>query len=222
VTGVTIFCDPALRPALEALAPLAGMQVGILSAPPPAMLEQIRRRTRDDVLVTLSTAMDQAAAQNFIDPTTRIDGFSNPLVLATLAGCATKLTAKINPPSNAAGLRIAVTDATIISGLDGKALLAANGFPLGANTIIGAASTQDALFLLLGGEADAALIYRTDAKSNAGIASLSTLQAGPALTAISAAVNAKSTSPGAKSLLTLMRSQAGAAALAAAGLEIAA
>jgi ABC-type molybdate transport system substrate-binding protein len=219
VTGVTVFCDTALRPAMQALAPLAGTGIAILSAPPPAMLEQIRRHTRDDVLVTISTAMDQASAQNFIDPTTRIDGFSNPLVLA---GRAAGPGAKIAPPAGAAGLRIAVTDNTIISGLDGKALLAANGFALGANTILGAASTQDAMFLLLAGEADAALIYRTDAKSDPRLAILATLQAAQALTAVSAAVNAKSTSPGAKSLLTLMRSPAGAAALAAAGLEIAA
>ena len=85
--GVTLFCDPPLRPAMRALVKLAGVPVAILSAPAVAMIEQIRRHTRDDVLVTVSAAMDRAVGQNFVDPKTRIDGFSNPLVLASAGRC---------------------------------------------------------------------------------------------------------------------------------------
>ncbi len=208
-----MFCDPALRPAMQALAPLAGVKLAILCAPAPAMLAQLARHTRDDVLVTVSASMDQAAAQNFIDPKTRIDGFSNPLVLAGLTGGAVK-------PSNTSGLRIAVTDNTLISGLDGAGLLAADGFAPGVNRLVGTANTQDALFLLLNGAVDAAVMYQTDAKSNAGVSVLSTLQAGAALTAVSAAVNAKAVSPNASALLNVMRSPAGVAALNDAGLEM--
>ncbi len=212
--GLTVFCDPALRPAIKALAPLAGVEIAILSAPAPAMLAQIARHTRDDVLVTLAASMDQAAAQNFIDPKTRVDGLSNPLVLAGLTGGGISF--------RATGLRIAVTDNTIISGLDGAALLAANGVSPGANRLVGTANTQDALFLLLTGAVDAAVTYQTDAKSCAGIGILTMLHATAALTAFSAAVNAKSISPNAGALVNLMRSAAGIAALNAAGLEIAA
>jgi ABC-type molybdate transport system substrate-binding protein len=213
MSGVTVFCDPALAPAMQALAPLAAVKLAILCAPAPAMLAQIARHTRDDVLVTISTSMDQAAAQNFIDPKTRIDGFSNPLVLAGLAGGA--------KPSNAR-LRIAVTDDTVISGLDGAALLAANGFAPGDNRLVGTADTQDALFLLLNGAVDAAVVYRTDAKSSARVEIMRPLQADAALTAVSAALTAKAVSPNASALLNLMRAANGMAALSAAGLELAA
>lgn len=221
MSGVTIFCDPSLRPAIRALALLAGTDVAILSAPAPSMVEQIRRHTRDDILVTISTTMDQAASQNFIDPKTRIDGFSNPLVLAALGTRAAGLARKITSPGTAAGLRIAVTDNTVISNLDGKSLLAANGFSTGSNTLIGTASTQDALFLLLTNAVDMALVYQTDAKSDPAIVILTTLTAVPALTAFSAAINAKAVSPTAQSVLGVMRSPPGIAALTAAGLEIA-
>jgi len=212
-SGVTVFCDPPLRPAMRALVPLAGMQVAILSAPAVAMIEQIRRHTRDDVLVMVSAAMDRAAGQNFIDPKTRIDGFSNSLVLAVPAG-------RLAGGGLPAGARVAVTDDTVISGLDGGAVLAANGYK--GVRLSGVASTADAMFMLLSGAVDAALVYKTDAKDVPGMQILATLTADPALTAVSAAVSAKAISPRAGALLNLMRSAAGVAALSGAGLEISA
>ncbi len=208
--GVTLFCDPPLRPAMRALVKLAGVPVAILSAPAVAMIEQIRRHTRDDVLVTVSAAMDRAVGQNFVDPKTRIDGFSNPLVLAA----AGRFTGGALP----AGARVAVTDNTVISGLDGATVLAANGYA--AVRVTGTASTADAVFLVLTGKADAAVVYQIDATAEPGLAVLAVLKADPAVTAFSAARNARSISPNAQSFLTLMRSPAGAAALKAAGLEV--
>jgi ABC-type molybdate transport system substrate-binding protein len=115
-----------------------------------------------------------------------------------------------------------VTDDTVISGLDGAALLAANGFAPGANRLVGTADTQDALFLLLNGAVDAAVVYRTDAKSSARVEIMRPLQADAALTAVSAALTAKAVSPNASALLNLMRAANGMAALSAAGLELAA
>lgn len=211
--GVTVFCDPPLRPAIKALAPLAGVPIAVLSAPAPAMVEQIRRHTRDDVLVTISTVMDRAAGLNFIDPTSRIDGLSNPLVLAALAG---RFTGAALPP----GARVAVTDNTAISGLDGGAVLAANGYKM--LRLSGVASTADAAFCLANGMVDAAVVYQTDARAEPGVEILAVLKSDPALTRFSAAVNARAVSPTAAGLLNLMRAPAGAAALQAAGLEIAA
>jgi ABC-type molybdate transport system substrate-binding protein len=208
--GVTVFCDPPLRPAMWALAPLAGVPVAVLSAPAPAMIEQIRRHTRDDVLVTVSRSMDRAASQNFVDPKTRIDGFCNPLVLAAAA--------RFAGAALPAGARVAVTDNTEISGLDGAAVLAANGYK--AARLTGTASTADAMFLLATGRVDAAVVYQTDARAAPGVQILATLTADPALTAFSAAVNANAKSPNAQALLNLMRAPAGAAALQSAGLEM--
>jgi len=210
--GITVFCDPPLRPAMRAVAALAGAPVAILSAPARSMVQQIQRHTRDDVLVTISTAMDQAAAQNFIDPRTRIDGLSNPVVLAARAG---RFSGATLPP----GTRVAVTDNTIISGMDGAAILAASGFT--GVKLSGTATTADAIFALLTGAADAAVVYQTDARAEPTLQILATLKAAPALTAFSAAVNASARSPDAKTLLTLMQSPAGAAALTQAGLELA-
>ena len=50
------------------------------------MLAQIQRHTRNDVLFTLSGAMDQAVQLRLVRPETRVDGFANQLVLACLAG----------------------------------------------------------------------------------------------------------------------------------------
>jgi len=211
--GVTVFCDPPLRPAMWAVAKLAGVPIAVLSAPAAAMVEQIRRHTRDDVLVTGSAAMDRAAGLNFIVAQSRIDGFCNPLVLAAPAG-------RFAGAALPAGTRVAVTDDTVISGLDGAAVLAANGFS--GLRMIGTASTADAVFLVLTGEADAAVVYQTDAKAAAGLQSLAVLKADGALTAVSAAQNAKSVSPSAGFFLRLMRSPAGMAALGDAGLEVAA
>ncbi len=212
--GVTVFCDPALRPAMRALDPLsraqAGAPIAVLSAPAPAMLAQIQRHTRNDVLFTLSRAMDQAVAQNFVVPRTRVDGFTNRLVLAAR-----------NRGVLGAGAKIAVTDNTVISGLDGAAILAANSIKTGGG-LIGAASTQDVAFLVATGAADAGLVYLTDVKADPRLVVLAVLTADAALTSYSGAVNARAVSPNAQAFLNLARIQNGAAVLRDAGLELAA
>ena len=72
--GVTVFCDPTLRPAMRSLDPIsrtqAGAPVSVLSAPAMSMLAQIQRHTRNDVLFTLSAAMDQAVQLQLVRPET--------------------------------------------------------------------------------------------------------------------------------------------------------
>lgn len=224
--GVTVFCDPALGPAMRSLDRIsrvqAGAPVSVLSAPATLMLAQLQRHTRNDVLFTLSGAMDLAIQLRLVRPETRIGGFTNPLVLAGLKDRGAAAGDKASLPDMLAGARIAVTDDTVASGLDGRAVLGANGLTEAAgNRVTGAANTADVSFLVTTGAADIGLVYRTDVLADPRLAVLAPLEAGPALTNYVAAVNAKAVSPNARALLEVMRSPAGNAALRAAGLEIA-
>lgn len=222
--GVTVFCDPSLRPAMRALDPIARAQAGapvsVLSAPALSMLAQIQRHTRNDVLLTLSGAMDLAVQLQLVRPETRVDGFSNPLVLAWLSARGTQPVLPPGLPAMLAGAKLAVTDNTVASGLDGRAVLAANGLtPSGQ--VMGAATTADVAFLITTGAANIGLLYLTEVKADPRLTVLATLNADPALTNYSAAVNAKAVSPNAQALLKVMRGTAGSAALRASGLEMA-
>lgn len=222
--GVTVFCDPELHAAMRSLDRIsraqAGAAVSVLSAPAPLMLAQIQRHTRNDVLFTLSSAMDMAVQLNLVRPETRIDGFSNQLVLARLN--------QGNPaPADPAalvqaisGLRLAVTDNTVASGLDGRAVLDQNGLAAG-NRVLGAANTADVAFLVTTGAADIGLVYRTDVKADPRLMVLATLDTAPVLTSYAVAVNAKAVSPNAQALLNVMRGAEGCSALRSAGLKVA-
>ncbi len=221
--GVTVFCDPTLAPAISRFDPIAraraGAPVAVLSTVAAGMLAQIQRHTRNDVLFTLSTAMDQAVQSGFAVPCTRVDGFANALVLAGLTG-------RFAAPANASALalltmgrKIALTDNTTASMLDGRAVLAAN--QLSAGAILGTANTGDAAFLLTSHVADLALIYRTDALADPRLAILAILSADPALTNYSVAVNTHAVSPNALALLGLINSPGGHDLLRQSGLETA-
>jgi ABC-type molybdate transport system substrate-binding protein len=98
--------------------------------------------------------------------------------------------------------------------------LKANGLAP-AGQVMGAATTADVAFLLVTGAADIGLVYLTDVKADPRLTVLATLNADPALTHYSGAVNAKAVSPNAQALLNVMRSTAGSASLRAAGLGVA-
>lgn len=223
--GVTVFCDPTLGPAMRSLGRIswaqAGAPVSVLSAPAMSMLAQLQRHTRNDVLFTLSGAMDHAVQLRLVRPETRVDGFANQLVLACLAGNGVAAKDKAGLLSLLAGARIAVTDDTVASGLDGRAVLDANGLTQAAgDRVIGAANTADVAFLVTTGAADIGLVYMTDVRADERLAVLATLDADPALTNYAAAVNAKAVSPNAQAVLNVMRSPEGSASLRAMGLEV--
>ena len=222
--GVTVFCDPTLGPAMRSLDGVsraqAGAPVSVLSAPAMSMLAQLQRHTRNDVLFTLSSAMDQAVKFGLVRPETRIDGFTNLLVLAGLVGHVP--TGNAGLPRMLAGTKLAVTDNTVASGLDGRAVLDANGLTQAAgNGVMGAANTADIVFLIMTGVVDVGLVYLTDVRAEARLTVLSTLTADPALTNYSGAVNKKAVSPNAQALLNVMRGYQGHKVLRDAGLEIA-
>ena len=224
--GVTVFCDPTLGPAMRSLNRIsreqAGAPVSVLSAPATLMLEQLQRHTRNDVLFTLSAAMDMAIQLMLVKPETRVNGLSNQLVLAGLAGSGLAAKAKAGPEAMLAGARIVVTDNTVASGLDGRAVLDDNGLTQAAgNRVIGAANTGDVAFLITTGAADIGLIYLTDVRADERLVVLAPLKADSSLTNYSAAVNAKAVSPKAQAVLDVMRSIGGSTTLRVAGLEVA-
>ncbi len=201
----------------------AGAPVSVLSAPAMLMLAQIQRHTRNDVLFTLSNAMDMAVQLQLVRPETRVDGFSNPLVLAAMSDRATAPAGTAGVLAMVAAARLAVTDDTAASGLDGRAVLDANGLTQAAgNRVMGAANTADVAFLVTTGAADLGLVYLTDVKADPRLAVMATLNADPKLTNYSGAVNANAVSPNARAVLTVMQSAAGSAVLRAAGLGVAA
>jgi ABC-type molybdate transport system substrate-binding protein len=219
--GVTVFCDPTLGAAMRALDPVsqsqAGAPVSVLSAPATLMLAQIQRHTRNDVLFTLSAAMDQAVHLQLVKPETRVDGFSNALVLACRADSAPK--PGVDLPGMLAGARIAVTDNTVASGLDGRAVLDANQLTQAAgNRLMGAATTADVVFLLKARAVKFGLVYLTDVRAEPSLAVAATLNASPNLIDFSCAVNANAVSPNAQGLIGIIRSSQGTALLEAAGL----
>jgi ABC-type molybdate transport system substrate-binding protein len=216
--GVTVFCDPTLKPAMLGLSGLGGFGIYPLCAPGPLMVAQIIRHTRNDVLFALNTSMDDAVAEGLVVPASRRGGFTNNLVLATRSG-------NITPPPDQPGLqtllakaRVAVTDNTPASNLDGRALLAANN--LTAQNLQGAANTGDVSYLVTTGAADIGLMYLTDVQADARLTVLASLTAPPALTGYAAAVNAKAVSPNAQALINLMQSPNGIARLNAAGVKV--
>jgi molybdate transport system substrate-binding protein len=215
---VTVFCDPTLKPAMLGLSGLGGFSVYPLCAPGPAMVAQLIRHTRNDVLFTLVSTMDDAATAGLVIPGSRSGGFTNKLVLAGLqSGFPT-------PPAQPAlqGLlakaRVAVTDNTPASYLDGRAILAANN--LTAPNIQGAANTGDVAFLVATGVADIGLMYLTDVRADPRLTVLASLAAPPALTAYAAAVNAHAFSANAQVFINVLRSPSGIARLSTAGVKV--
>lgn len=219
--GVTVFCDPTLAPAMRGVERVSraryGAPLGVLTAPAASMLAQIQRHTRNDVLFTLSSAMDQAVQMQLVKPETRVNGWCNTLVLAALAD-------RVSPPANQAALlamlgaaKIAVTDDTPAASLDGRAVLARNG--LTAGQVMGAANTGDVAFLVTTGAADIGLVYLTDVRADPRLKVVATLDANPEWVNYSGAVNAAAVSPNAQNVLNLLRGEAGGR-LRDAGLQV--
>lgn len=213
-----MFCDPTLKPAMLGLSGLGGFNIYPLCAPGPLMVAQLIRHTRNDVLFTLNSSMDAAVAAGLVVPASRQGGFSNALVVA---GLQSRFRPAPDQPALQALLakaKIAVTDDTPASDLDGRAILAANN--LTALQVQGAANTGDIVDMVTKGQVDLGLLYLTDVKADARLIALAPLAAPPALTAYAVAVNAQAFSPNAQAMVNLLRSPQGIIRLTAAGLKV--
>jgi ABC-type molybdate transport system substrate-binding protein len=217
---VTVFCDLFLKPAILTLSGLAGFGIYPLCAPGPAMVAQLIRHTRNDVLFSLAPTIDAAMAAGLVVPSSRIGGLTNQLVLAGSQRAGAAGLDQAGLQALLAKSRVAVTDDTPAANLDGRAILAANN--LTAAQIQGVATTADAAFMVTSGAADLGLIYLTDALADSHLTVFATLNAPPSVTRCAAAVNAHAFSPNAQALVDLIRSPAGIACLGQAGVRVSA
>ncbi len=160
---VVVYCEPALRHAIEHAGALFRAQthvpVRVFAAPGPLNLAQLARGVRDDVLIARAAEMDEAARQDLIDPASRIDGWHNRLVLAVRGGPVHAAT--VDELLN--GGTVAVTDPTVVSGLDGFAVIAKLGK---ADSVTGAGDTIDVAFLIGSGSARLGLVYLTEVRTD--------------------------------------------------------
>ena len=160
---VVVYCEPALRPVLDAVAAdfkrSAGITLRIFCAPPGQMLGLLAHGTQDDVLITQAPFMRQGEQSGLVTGGQPL--WRNRLVFAA-AG-----TGAPAAPFDAATLAtlvgggmIAVPDATPASSMDGPAVLQRLGLAdkLGGR-VQGSANTGDALGMLRRGEAALALCH---------------------------------------------------------------
>ncbi|HQU04408.1 MAG TPA: substrate-binding domain-containing protein [Acidocella sp.] len=215
---VTVFCDPTLKPAMLALSGLGGFAIYPLCAPGPLMVAQIIRHTRNDVLFTLDTVMDDAVAAKLVVPASRQGGFTNNLVLAGLQGRFSSALDQTGLQTLLAKASLAVTDDTSACNLDGRAILAANN--LSASMVQGAANTGDVSDMVTTRAVDIGLMYLTDVQADPRLAVLATLTAPPAVTSYAAAVNASAFSANAQALVNLLHTPNAIARLSAAGVKV--
>jgi ABC-type molybdate transport system substrate-binding protein len=162
---VVMFCEPTLhgmlRAAGEQYRARTGVPVRLFPSPTRLILQQIARGLRCDLLA-IETGDDvgmQAAAPHLREQVQ--PGWSNRLVIATRApiSVAVPLPQVLDRQG-----KIALVDAGVDpSGRRTRQALAATGM-LDAvmRRSIGTVGTADALFLLAGGDASAAILYATD------------------------------------------------------------
>lgn len=222
---VVVYCDRALRTPLESVGRLFAARIGgapahVFCAPPPLMLAQIERITQNDVLITGSKTMDEAAARRLIRPETRVALGANRLIVASLAGAVPR-------PVDRAGIGpligtdpLAAPDRTTGSTVDSAGVLRRLGFipPLGFS-LVGAIDTEEVAWLIRTRAVKLGLLYRTEACPGSGLAVAAELP-GEAPVPYAAAISVVTRSPRAEAFMAFLRSSEAAASLRANGLEI--
>lgn len=213
-TDLVLNCDTALAPVMTAVAQrfhaISGVKVRVFPTGPGLLIPQIARAVQNDLLVTQTGIMAEAVAGGLIRGTPR-GAWRNPLVLAARRGAG----------DGALKGRIAVSDPTPGSDMDGPAIVAA--MDLGQSRILGVIDTEEVVFLLAGGEADAGLLHASDLPRHPGLERLRPVPASaaaPLTYAVALTVLARRPDPGA--FIDFLVSPEGTAALAAQGLESAA
>jgi ABC-type molybdate transport system substrate-binding protein len=163
---VVVYCDPALRPVLDAVAAAfrrdAGVSLRIFCAPPGQMLGLLAHGTQDDVLITQAAYIGQGQQAGLVAGGTKL--WRNRLLFA--AAGAGQSEAAFDAASLAmlvgSGM-LAVPDPTPAASVDGQAVVQRLGLAekLGAR-VLGAANTGDALAMVRRGDAAVALCHVTE------------------------------------------------------------
>jgi molybdate transport system substrate-binding protein len=215
-TDLILNCDPALAPPMLAAARLFakthGVLVNVFPTPPGLILPQIARHIQNAMVITRTSAIDDAvAAATIAADAPRAGQWRNRLVIARRVGATASVVTG----------RIAVTDATPGSDLDGPAIL--RHLKLGHGGVWGVIDTDEVAYLLLRGQVDVGLLHMTDIRANPGLEVVATIPdsaAPPILYSI--AVTKLSRRPHPDAFVASLTTPDGAAVLQTAGLEIAA
>ncbi len=158
---LVLTCDTALGPAMMAAAKqflqTAHIRVHVFPTGPGLILPQLAHHIQNDIACTQQAAMRAAVATGLVTAGEPRGAWRNRLVVAARPGAGTA----------AATQRIAVSDPTPGSDMDGPAILRRLG--LNPATVLGVIDTDEVAFLLARGEADSGLLHMTDIHATRGL-----------------------------------------------------
>jgi molybdate transport system substrate-binding protein len=157
-TNLVLNCDTALGPVMTTAAARffqrANVRVRVFPTGPGLLLPQLAREIQNDLICTQKTAGEAAVQANLVDPGALRGAWRNRFVIATRRGTG---------PDAVKG-RIAVSDATPASDMDGPAIIQA--LALGQSAVLGVIDTDEVLFLLRARQVEAGLLHMTDVRAN--------------------------------------------------------
>ncbi len=208
-TDLAASCETALRLAVRAAAAAfaraGGADVRVFPTMPGLIVPQLMREIQNDVVVARAATLD-ALEQAHLLARRGPRQWRNRWVLA---GGADRLTDDA---------RVAVTDPTAASEIDGAAVLARLG--VRAKQVIGVVDTATVADLLVSGAADVGLIYTTDLRADPRLKLVAAVPeaAAPAVLHV-AAITTLARRPNPAAFLDFLQTDAAGALLAAHGLE---
>jgi molybdate transport system substrate-binding protein len=214
-TDLILNCDTTLGPAMTIAAARffrkANVRVRVFPTGPGLILPQLAREVQNDLVCTAKSACGAAIRTNLIAPDAPRGAWRNRLVIAGRQG---------SGPDALKG-RIAVSDATPASDMDGPAIVQA--LALGQSAILGVIDTDEVAFLLREATADAGLLHMTDIKANPELQVLHVVpdDAAPAIT-YAIAVTKLARRPDPQAFVEFLMTPEAAVVLQAQGLEVAA
>jgi molybdate transport system substrate-binding protein len=155
-TDLVVACDTALGPAItkagSAYTSRSGIAIRVFPTSIGLILPQLEHQVQNDIVVTRTGILDQAARAGQLAAGKPVGPWRNPLVLAAVPGEAA--------PDEV----VAVTDPSPASMLDGHAVL--DRMQRHPAAVRGAVDTVGVAFLLRTGAARSGLVYLTDARAN--------------------------------------------------------
>jgi len=163
-TDLVLTCDTTLGPAMNAAAArfrqLAGVQIRVFPTGPGLILLQLERQIQNDLIFTRQDTAETAMRAGLVNSGALKGSWLNRLVIAGHRGA----------DARALTGRIAVSDPTPASDMDGPAIIRALG--LDQATVQGVIDTDEVAFLLTLGQIDAGLLHMTDVQANPALAVL--------------------------------------------------
>jgi molybdate transport system substrate-binding protein len=207
---LAVNCDTTLAPALRKVADAYkarfGGHVFIFATGPGLILPQLVREIQNDIVVTQTAILEQAAQAGVIAAAPVRAQWRNPLVIAGRAGAATTDGA------------FAVTDPSPASDIDGPAVLAR--LAIKPARTLGAVDTDEVAFLLTTGAAQSGLLHMTDVRADARLAAVRPVPAEAQLPLLyAAAVTRLARRPNPEDFVAFLTTKEAGDILAAAGLE---